>query len=196
MSLVQIRLSLVQKRKNMKSFLQTFEESATSRMFDKEDSILLFDVKQRNNNALVFQGGWKRTLHLRTRPEQLGVDWLHDLGNQVPVNITVPHTPDSETLFHLAYQELYKQFLLSLAKKQGFLKGRILSTVNGGFTVGSAGHTMFLPNTQASRKLLHKKALFSFLSYDPTYGSFVVSQQNAYRKIYRIWTKRLKRIKK
>jgi hypothetical protein len=62
--------------------------------------------------------------------------------------------------------------------------------------VGAAGHTMFLPNKQSSKKLLHKKALFSFLSYDPTYSSFVVSQKTAYRKIYKIWTKRLKRIKK
>ena len=202
----------------MKSFLQAFEESATSRLFEKENNILLFESENKGANTIELRSGWKRRLHLKTRPEQLGVDWLatinslsvskknndetlaHKLANKitekVPLNITVPRTPDSETLFHLSYYELYKQYLLLLAKKRGFATGRVLSSVNGGLTVGLAGHTMFLPNTQASKKLLHKKALFSFLSYDTNYGSFVVSQQNAYRKIYKIWTKRLKRIKK
>lgn len=180
----------------MKSFLEAFQESATSRIFEKENSILLFEPKNKVNDTLAFKSGWKRLLHLKTRPEQLGVDWLADLTNKVPVVITVPRTPDSETLFHFAYYELYKQYLLILAKKRGFATGRVLSTVNGGLTVGLAGHTMFLPNTQASQKLLHKRALLSFLSYDKNYGSFVVSQQNAYRKVYKIWTKRLKRITK
>jgi len=182
----------------MKSFLEAFEDSATSRIIEKENSILLFDLKSKNNDMIELQSGWKRTLHLKARPEQLGKDWLigKEKHKQVPLSITVPRTPDSETLFHLSYYELYKQYLLLLAKKRGFATGRVLSTVNGGFTLGLAGHTMFLPNTQASRKLLHQRTLFSFLSYDTTYGSFVVSQQNAYRKIYKIWTKRLKRIKK
>jgi len=182
----------------MKSFLEVFEDSATSQRIDKENSILLFDVKSENNGMIELHSGWKRTLHLKTRPEQLGLDWLvgKEKHKQVPLTITVPRTPDSETLFHLSYYELYKQYLLLLAKKRGFATGRVLSSVNGGFTLGLAGHTMFLPNTQASKKLLRKKALFSFLSYDNTYGSFVVSQQNAYRKVYKIWTKRLKRMKK
>lgn len=180
----------------MKSFLEAFQESATGRIFQKENSILLFEAKNKVSDSLAFKSGWKRMLHLKTRPEQLGVDWLADPTDKVPVVITVPRTPDSETLFHLAYYELYKQYLLILAKKRGFATGRVLSTVNGGLTVGLAGHTMFLPNTQASKKLLHKRALLSFLSYDKNYGSFVVSQQNAYRKVYKIWTKRLKRITK
>ena len=189
----------------MKSFLQAFEESATSRLFEKENNILLFESENKGANPIELKSGWKRRLHLKTRPEQLGVDWLANIAqkatedkmtDKVPVNITVPRTPDSETLFHLSYYELYKQYLLLLAKKRGIVAGRVLSSVNGGLTVGLAGHTMFLPNTQASKKLLHKKALFSFLSYDTNYGSFVVSQQNAYRKIYKIWTKRFKRIKK
>jgi hypothetical protein len=180
----------------MKSFLEAFQESATGRIFEKENSILLFEAKNKVSDSLAFKSGWKRMLHLKTRPEQLGVDWLADPTDKVPVVITVARTPDSETLFHLAYYELYKQYLLILAKKRGFATGRVLSTVNGGLTVGLAGHTMFLPNTQASKKLLHKRALLSFLSYDKNYGSFVVSQQNAYRKVYKIWTKRLKRITK
>ena len=185
----------------MKSFLEAFQESATSRLFENENNILLFESKNKGTDSVELKSGWKRRLHLKTRPEQLGVDWLAGLAekeetSKVPVNITVFRTPDSETLFHLSYYELYKQYLLLLAKKRGFAAGRVLSSVNGGLTVGLAGHTMFLPNTQASKKLLHKKALFSFLSYDTNYGSFVVSQQNAYRKIYKIWTKRLKRIKK
>ena len=182
----------------MKQFLELFEESATSRIFDKENTILLFESKNQKDDVIELQSGWKRTLHLKTRPQQLGLDWLagKKFTNQVPVNITVERTPDSETLFNLSYYELYKEYLLLLAKKRGFATGRVLSNVNGGFTVGAAGHTMFLPNKQSSKKLLHKKALFSFLSYDPTYSSFVVSQKTAYRKIYKIWTKRLKRIKK
>lgn len=186
----------------MKPFLEAFEESPTSRIFDKENTILLFESKKDASNTIELTSGWKRTLHLKTRPEQLGLDWLAGLEpgknytNQVPVNITVERTPDSETLFHLSYHELYKEYLLLLAKKRGFGVGRVLSKVNGGFTVGLAGHTMFLPNKQSSRKLLQKKAVFSFLSYDSTYGSFVVSQKTAYRKIYKIWTKPLKRMKK
>ena len=182
----------------MKSFLQAFEDSATSRIFDKENSILLFESKNKSNDVIELEGGWKKNLHLKIRPQQLGVDWLHgnNISSQIPLNITVKRTPDSETLFHLSYYELYKEYLLLLAKKRAFTTGRVLSTVNGGFTVGLAGHTMFLPNMQSSKKLLHKKALFSFLSYDSNYGSFVVSQQNAYRKVYKIWTKRLKKMKK
>ena len=140
----------------------------------------------------------EKNITFKNKTRTVGVDWLDgkEKHNQVPLSITVQRTPDSETLFHLSYYELYKQYLLLLAKKRGFATGRVLSSVNGGFTLGLAGHTMFLPNTQASRKLLNQKALVSFLSYDTTYGSFVVSQQNAYRKIYKIWTKRLKRIKK
>ena len=70
----------------MKSFLEAFEDSATSRIIDKENSILLFDVKNNNNDMIELQSGWKRTLHLKTRPEQLGVDWLDgkEKHNQVP----------------------------------------------------------------------------------------------------------------
>jgi len=183
---------------NMKQFLKVFEESATSRIFDKENAILLFESKNDNDDVVELHSGWKRTLHFKTRPEQLGLDWLagKKFSNQVPVNITVETTPDRETLFNLSYYELYKEYLLLLAKKRGFGTGRILSKVNGGFTVGLSGHTMFLPNKQSSRKLFRKKTLFSFLSYNSTYGSFVVSQKTAYRKVYKIWTKRLKRIKK
>ena len=54
----------------MKSFLEAFQESATGRIFEKENSILLFEAKNKVSDSLEFKIGWKRMLHLKTRPEQ------------------------------------------------------------------------------------------------------------------------------
>ena len=81
----------------MKSFLQAFEESATSRLFEKENNILLFEAENKGENTIELKSGWKRRLHLNTRPEQLGVDWLAKVAQKeteatmktkVPINST------------------------------------------------------------------------------------------------------------
>ena len=49
----------------MKSFLEAFQESATSRLFEKENNILLFESKNKGTDSVELKSGWKRKLHLK-----------------------------------------------------------------------------------------------------------------------------------
>ncbi len=190
----------------MKSFAQKYQESLVSRTHHKQNIILATrqDVQSKKNvydetheygATYTLKSGTKSDVTLRERPKSLGKGWLAAFDYKektVPITIELNRTPDNETLYHLAYSDLYKEHLLQVANRGMFVFGRVLCAVGGGYTVGVCGHTMFLPEALwwSKAPTTGELYLFTIISYDEELDSFVVSQTEAYKKAYQMWTHR------
>lgn len=75
-----------------------------------------------------------------------------------------------------------------IKRKSPSVKGRLLNSIRGGFSVGICGYIAFLPLSHSLHKDFGKMSLFHILAINPERSTFVVSQ----KKMDKILRERLK----
>lgn len=152
-----------------------------------------------SNNLLFIDFGFKYEIEIFSTELHLRIPQFQSVLNQcnfvkqhsiLNFNIIVLHTfflnnfdiktkkskLSSKTLFYI---------LLKQKRKKIFLKGRIIDSIKGGFSVGICSYIAFLPNSHSFLKYMGKITFFFLLSVNFARKSFVVSQRNINKTIKR-----------
>lgn len=136
-----------------------------------EGSFIEGTVVSKQKHLMTLYTGLKTTTQFLDKEiKSLGdsKEIIHSIGKKTQLYLHNIENPDGEAVFnlHVYNQQIKAQIAWDRVHKLKYVKGIVLNTVNGGFSIGIGGVVAFLPKSRAKLPITGKKEYISFLMHN------------------------------